>query len=254
MPSDADAWLVALSELDGVPVVVQSLSAAAALGLPVRVTGNPVAVASARDVVATAGLAGVELVEGSVASWPSLADQAGLARPGRAEASVEPGLAVAADGGAEERTESGSGAGPGAEPLAAVLVHDPLCPLAPPAHLGQVLARAAAGAAGRSVVAVRPMTDTVKVRDGDRVTGTVDRSRLRVLATPISVPVAVARQVPAVDAATDLVGLVDQLQVAGDVEFVHAPPLARRVHDRTGLQVLLGLRDIEERDDPGPRA
>ena len=65
----------------------------------------------------------------------------------------------------------------------ALLVHDPLCPLAPP----DLMARVCGQDAGTSVAAVRPVTDTVKVAEAGRITGTIDRQTLAAVASPLLV-------------------------------------------------------------------
>jgi len=63
-----------------------------------------------------------------------------------------------------------------------VLVHDAARPLAPASLVESVVAAVDAGAA--AVVPGVPVADTIKQVDGDRVTGTVDRSHLRAVQTP----------------------------------------------------------------------
>lgn len=130
------------------------------------------------------------------------------------------------------------GAGP-------VLVHDPLCPATPAAFLARALAAARAGGGERPVVAVRPMTDTVKVMRDGHVTATVDRAGLRVVASPVVLPPVLAADL--VDTG-DVPGLVAALRRRADPELLAAPPLARRVRGRADLRIVLALRDLEERD------
>jgi 2-C-methyl-D-erythritol 4-phosphate cytidylyltransferase len=72
-----------------------------------------------------------------------------------------------------------------------VLVHDAARPLVAPDIIERCIA---AAAAGRSVIAAVPVTDTVKVVDDDGVIlDTPDRSRLRAAQTPQAFPAAVLR-------------------------------------------------------------
>lgn len=67
---------------------------------------------------------------------------------------------------------------------AAVVVHDPLFPLAPAALVRSVVAALAAGDA-TAVVPVRPVTDTLKrVDEDDVITATVDREGFRMVYSP----------------------------------------------------------------------
>ncbi|WP_435770554.1 2-C-methyl-D-erythritol 4-phosphate cytidylyltransferase [Nocardioides sp. SYSU DS0651] len=132
------------------------------------------------------------------------------------------------------------------EPL---LLHDPLCPMTPPAFL----ARCAETAAVRDcvVVGVRPVTDTVKEVDGGAggavVGATVDRDALVAVCSPVVLPASVvADLVGSVGglSATDFVELVVHLRERyGDdrVELVEAPPQARRVASDDDIAVLEAL-------------
>jgi 2-C-methyl-D-erythritol 4-phosphate cytidylyltransferase len=84
------------------------------------------------------------------------------------------------------------------------------------------------------------VTDTVKhARDG--VLGeTVDRAGLRAVATPVVIPAAVLAVVGSVDA-TDFPALVATLATHSRLEWVEAPPLARRVRDAADLADLEAL-------------
>ncbi len=124
------------------------------------------------------------------------------------------------------------------EPGSSYVLHDALCPLTPPAFLTECAIRAAAS--GRVVVGVRPVTDTVKELVGDLVGGTVDRESLVALASPVAIPAAVAAELTTAPAA-DLVALVTELRGRYDVEFVEAPPAARRVTNSDELRLLESL-------------
>lgn len=129
----------------------------------------------------------------------------------------------------------------------AVLLHDPLCPMTPPAFLARCADRA--GVEDRIIVGVRPVTDTVKVvRDG-ALGETVDRDGLVAICSPVVLPASVVEdlfgaggQLPS----TDFVALVGSLRERyGDerVAFVEAPPEARRVGSDEDIAVLAALTD-----------
>lgn len=211
VPAGGREWLVSVGDHGGEPAVVQAVREAASLGARTVVVSDADSVPSLRSVLRDAGLPGVEVV----------------ARP-----SVAASLAEICDVG----------------PDAVVAVHDPLCPLTPRAFLAKALAESleqTRGGTRTAVVAVRPMTDTVKVvRDG-QVTETVDRTGLRVLASPVVLPPGVAAKLPETG---DVPALVTMLRQQAEVHLLPAPTLARRVVDRTGLEIALALRDLEERD------
>jgi 2-C-methyl-D-erythritol 4-phosphate cytidylyltransferase len=120
----------------------------------------------------------------------------------------------------------------------ALVLHDPLCPLTPVDFLVEAIDRAEES--GAVVVGFRPVTDTVKhARDG--VLGeTVDRAGLRAVATPVVIPAAVLARLGSVDA-SDLPALVATLAAHSRIEWVEAPPLARRVRDVADLADLEAL-------------
>jgi hypothetical protein len=93
------------------------------------------------------------------------------------------------------------------------VLHDSLCPMAPPGFIGDCVVRAVAS--GAVVVGVHPAT------------AAADRGRLEVC-SPVVLPAAV---VAALDAwpSPDLDALVEALQERFPVERVEAPPEARRV-------------------------
>ena len=59
---------------------------------------------------------------------------------------------------------------------------DPLCPLVPASFVATVLARASDGSAHAGY---RPVTDTVKTMVEDHVEGTLDRSTLAIVTSPV---------------------------------------------------------------------
>ena len=116
-----------------------------------------------------------------------------------------------------------------------LLLHDALCPMTPP----DFLARCVELAQARDVVVVgvRPVTDTVKELDGDRLGATVDRDGLVAVCSPIVLP---AKVVAALDGlpTRDFVELVATLRSSYDVELEEAPPAARRVAGDEDIRVL----------------
>ncbi|HQR27724.1 MAG TPA: 2-C-methyl-D-erythritol 4-phosphate cytidylyltransferase [Nocardioides sp.] len=118
-----------------------------------------------------------------------------------------------------------------------LVLHDPLCPMTPPDFLA---ACAQAARDGAVVVAVRPVTDTVKVvRDG-LVGATVDREALRIVTSPVVLPAAVCAALPGPPTA-DLAALATRLRRDHPVRLVTAPPEGRRVSTLAELQVLEAL-------------
>jgi 2-C-methyl-D-erythritol 4-phosphate cytidylyltransferase len=117
-----------------------------------------------------------------------------------------------------------------------LVLHDALCPLAPPAFLAGCVRRARGG--DTVVAAWRPVTDTVKVVREGLVGATVDRSTLRALTSPVVLPPRVAAGLGG-PPGQDLPALVGRLVDAGEVvDWVEAPSQARRVADRDDLRLL----------------
>lgn len=120
----------------------------------------------------------------------------------------------------------------------ALVLHDPLCPLTPVDFLAEAIEHA--GVSGAVVVGFRPVTDTVKhARDG-LLGETVDRAGLRAVATPVVIPPAVLAGLGGVDT-SDLPALVAVLARRSRIEWLEAPPLARRVHEEADLADLEAL-------------
>lgn len=116
-----------------------------------------------------------------------------------------------------------------------LVVHDPLCPLAPPAFLAAAIALS--DETGSVVAGFRPVTDTIKRLSGEVYAETLDRSALRSVATPLVIPAEVLTGLSSL--AFDVPALVDRLAEAGvAIEWLEAPPLARRVVDLDDLAVL----------------
>ena len=118
-----------------------------------------------------------------------------------------------------------------------VVLHDPLCPLTPPEFLAECVAAAADGAV---VVAVRPVTDTVKVVEGGYVGGTLDREGLLQVVSPVVLPPSVVADLDDLPT-TDLAALVVLLAGTHPVTTLEAPATGRRVSAEDDLRLLEAL-------------
>lgn len=121
-----------------------------------------------------------------------------------------------------------------------LLVHDALCPLASSDFIREVR-REAAAHPERSVLAYRPVTDTVKTVVDSRIQGTIDREGLAALVSPAVVSSRVLAAALAGDAPPpigDFARLARWLRERGEVELVRAPSLARRVDDASSVNLL----------------
>lgn len=136
-----------------------------------------------------------------------------------------------------------------AESEQALLLHDPLCPMTPPEFLSRCADRATVE--DQVMVAVRPVTDTVKVveaaGDGEAIGETIDRDGLVTICSPIVLPPSIVADLfedggslPSTDF-VELVAALQQRYGAGRVVFVEAPPEARRVGSDPDLAVLEAL-------------
>ena len=121
------------------------------------------------------------------------------------------------------------------EPL---VLHDPLCPMTPPAFIAGCLIHAVERAC--VVVGVRPVTDTVKVVTEGVVGETLDRSRLVAVASPVVLPPEVVATLDGLPA-TDFAELAAALRARFPVQLVLAPPSARRVASEEDVRVLEAL-------------
>lgn len=120
-----------------------------------------------------------------------------------------------------------------------LVLHDALCPTAPPAFLAACLERARE--TGHVVVGVRPVTDTVKVVADGVVGTTLDRDGLLAIASPLVLPAAVLASL-AQRPSGDLARAVADLAASGHrVETVEAPPEGRRVASEEDVRLLEAL-------------
>lgn len=119
-----------------------------------------------------------------------------------------------------------------------VVLHDPLCPMTPADFIAACAVRAATEDV--VVVAVRPVTDTVKTVADGVVGETVDREELRTIASPVVLPASVVAALPSLPT-TDFEQLVPLLREHFAVELVPAPAQARRVSDLDEVAVLEAL-------------
>jgi 2-C-methyl-D-erythritol 4-phosphate cytidylyltransferase len=119
------------------------------------------------------------------------------------------------------------------EPL---VLHDPLCPLTPP----ELIATCVAACSDAVVVAVRPVTDTVKTVTDGYVGSTVDRDGLVQVVSPVVLPPEVVATLPGLPGAdlADLADLVARLARRHPVVTIEAPPSARRVTGPDDLRLL----------------
>ncbi|MFL6060104.1 MAG: hypothetical protein ACJ72E_02645 [Marmoricola sp.] len=119
-----------------------------------------------------------------------------------------------------------------------LLVHDPLCPLTPAGFLAEAVQRCIAE--DRVVVGYRPVTDTVKHRDGELLGATVDRIGLRSIASPVVLPARVVSARESLDAA-DLPALVADLAADQEPVWLEAPPVGRRIGSAADIVALEAL-------------
>lgn len=125
----------------------------------------------------------------------------------------------------------------------ALVLHDPLCPMTPPAFLARCADRAAVEDV--VVVGVRPVTDTVKEVTGELLGPTVDRDALVAVCSPVVLPPSVVADLDGLPS-TDFVVLVTALRERYGVDRVvlaEAPSEARRVASDADIAVLEALTD-----------
>ena len=123
-----------------------------------------------------------------------------------------------------------------------LVIHDPLCPLTPAAFIEEAIAES--GRTGAVVVGVRPVTDTVKEYDGERLGATLDRDELRCVTSPVVLPAAVLAALDEL-ATEDLADLVGALTRRFPVRYLPAPALGRRIVDEADLAVLAALSSTD---------
>lgn len=120
-----------------------------------------------------------------------------------------------------------------------LVLHDALCPMTPADFIASCVRRSLGD--GAVVAGVRPVTDTVKVVDGETVGRTVDRTGLLAIASPVVLPPPVLRGLPGVPG-SDLAALVARLVADGvQVDLVEAPAAGRRVGTEDDLRILEAL-------------
>jgi hypothetical protein len=130
-----------------------------------------------------------------------------------------------------------------------LLVHDALCPLAASDFLRDLRT----GAAARpdvSVLAFRPVTDTVKTVVDSQIHGTIDREGLAALVSPAVVAprvLAAAKAAGERPPIEDFGRLAAWLRGRGAVELVRAPSLARRVDDASSVNLLECVDELARR-------
>ncbi len=128
----------------------------------------------------------------------------------------------------------------GRDLTAGLLVHDALCPLASAEFIRSVRGESLAHPES-SLLAYRPVTDTVKTVVDSRIQGTIDREELAALVSPAVVGERVLATAlvdggpPPID---DFGALAGWLRARGEVALVRAPSLARRVDDATSVNLL----------------
>jgi 2-C-methyl-D-erythritol 4-phosphate cytidylyltransferase len=123
-----------------------------------------------------------------------------------------------------------------------LVIHDPLCPLTPAAFIEEAIEESVQTSA--VVVGVRPVTDTVKEYDGERVGATHDRDELMSVTSPVVLPATVLAELDDLET-DDLPAFVDSLTKRFPVRYLPAPPLGRRIADEDDLDVLGSLSSSE---------
>lgn len=117
-----------------------------------------------------------------------------------------------------------------------LVLHDPLCPLTPVSFIASTIELSLAGDV--VVVGVRPVTDTLKALEGDRVGATVDRDSMWQVASPMVLPSRVVAVLTETPDLSDFAAFVGALRDVTAVRWAEAPPTARRISDETEIEVL----------------
>ena len=121
-----------------------------------------------------------------------------------------------------------------------LVVHDPLCPLTPVGFLREAIATAVRH--DEVVVAVRPVTDTVKtLRPGAVLGSTVDREQLWTVTSPVVLPASVVAALEDWPDVEDPAALVTTLRDRFGVRFLEAPAAGARVQDESAIALLEAL-------------
>lgn len=118
------------------------------------------------------------------------------------------------------------------------VLHDPLCPMTPAEFIAGCVDTSVERDA--IVVAVRPVTDTVKTVADGVVGDTIDRAELVEVTSPIVLPPAVVEtfaQAPDGDFAAIAAGLAERFPVV----MIQAPAEGRRVADLDDVRLLEAL-------------
>jgi len=118
------------------------------------------------------------------------------------------------------------------------VLHDALCPMTPAGFVAHCVQTAVERDA--VVVAVRPVTDTLKTVAGGLVGDTLDRSGLVEATSPIVLPASVVERLEAVPAG-DFAAIAADLAARFPVVTLEAPPEGRRVADLDDVRVLEAL-------------
>ncbi len=124
------------------------------------------------------------------------------------------------------------------EDAGVILVHDGARPLASPAIFESVLAALSANAVD-AVIPALPVSDTIKMVEGNQVTATLDRGRLRAAQTPQAFRAEALRQAHATGTdATDDAALIEQS--GGSVIWVEGEARNRKLTTDLDYQLLMG--------------
>lgn len=128
----------------------------------------------------------------------------------------------------------------------AYVLHDSLCPMTPPAFIAACLTQSLA--ADAVVVAVRPVTDTVKRSEEGVLGDTLDRDGLWAVTSPLVLPPRVVASLgdegPAgLDPDLDVATLVQRLARDHEVVTREAPSTGRRVGSREDVELLAAFTE-----------
>ncbi|MDH2413404.1 2-C-methyl-D-erythritol 4-phosphate cytidylyltransferase [Nocardioides sp. CER19] len=118
------------------------------------------------------------------------------------------------------------------------VLHDALCPMTPASFLADCVRTSEERSA--VVVAVRPVTDTVKQVEDGYVGATIDRDALVVVTSPIVLPAEVVASLDGLPT-HDFAELAGLLAARFPVVTVEAPPEGRRVASLDDVRLLEAL-------------